>query len=461
MQAIDQTVDSGWLEELLYHLINTKQYDYCYVLHHVNVVATMQPWAFSDGYPIHASCSLDKSGQLLLQLYWPILSRVSFEARLEILQHETLHIVEGHMSGFGHRLMQAYGAPIANMAMDIVVNQKFERKHSTAEGLPGTQLQHFPGFPPDRGSIEYAELLTKLRDEGKLHVPEFSTLGTDLLAGTAGQPCDDFAGKGVPHLMTELLQFTEGEGAFVDEQVKGIITAVTEAIGMHGEAALRKFRGKFGVDHEEFMQASQRPAVIPWSHYLRAMESRNSFQTRVATRRRPSRRHPAYYGHTWRGGLNVVLLIDTSGSMGVEELKLVNPELKGMHARGAEITVIHSDADVAKVHRYSPATPLETFFGRGGTDYSIALEHIAQMRPSPRYVIGYTDGEGSAASYRSNIIQERGQPWWDDYVASNPEHSPDGIRTIWLLPEGCMSPDKFKRDIVPWGKTIIVKREHA
>jgi hypothetical protein len=145
--------------------------------------------------------------------------------------------------------------------------------------------------------------------------------------------------------------------------------------------------------------------------------------------------------------------------MGAEELKLVDPELRGMHARGASITLIHSDAGVAKVERYRPNVPLENFSGRGGTDYSDALAHIRQMSPRPRYLVGYTDGWGSIHAYRSTIIQERGQQWWDDYVDSNPDLSPDGMPTIWLLPEGCMPPETFKRDVCPWGKTIIVKKD--
>ena len=82
------------------------------------------------------------------------------------------------------------------------------------------------------------------------------------------------------------------------------------------------------------------------------------------------------------------------------------------------------------------------------------------MNPKPQYIVGYTDGFGSIASYRSMIIRERGQDWWNDYVASNPDKSPDGFRTLWLLPEGCMAPDEFKQNVVPWGQTIIVKRDH-
>jgi predicted metal-dependent peptidase len=462
MKAINQTGEDGhWLEDLLYYLIAKKQFDYCYVLHHVNIVAVSTPPGFSGRYPIHACCGIDKSGQICLYLYWPVVSRLSFEARLELLQHETLHIIEGHLSSYGKRLIDTYGASLANAAMDIYVNQKFSRTQLTAEGLPGTQLEHFKGLPPNKSSLEYAEMLQKLVNEGKLSFPKFSLVGTDPLAGTSGQPGDDFTGKGVKGLMSELLQLDEANVEFAEEQVKNIITSVTEALKMHDSAVAKRWRGLHGADHKEFMKASQRRTKIPWSHYLRSMESQHRFDVRTPTRRRPSRRHPSYHGYTWLGGLDVAFLIDTSGSMGAEELKLVDPELRGMHARGAHITVIHSDAGVSKVHRYHPGEPLQNFFGRGGTDYSDALGYISQMHPRPRYVVGFTDGYGSIGTYRSNIIKERGQNWWDEYISSNPEKSPDGFRTMWLLPEGCMPAEDFKRNIVPWGTVVIVERDRV
>jgi len=166
-------------------------------------------------------------------------------------------------------------------------------------------------------------------------------------------------------------------------------------------------------------------------------------------------------GRIRKNGLDVVFLVDTSGSMGERELKLVEPELRGLHARGAHILVIHCDAAVAKVEEYSPYKGLEEFHGRGGTDYSDALMYLRDMHPRPSFLVGFTDGWGGIERYKQIITTERNALWWDDYVASHPEESPDGIPSLWVIPEGCMSLTEFKQRIVPWGTAVIVKRDHS
>jgi len=457
VDAEQHSGDGNWLSELLYYLVTTKRHDLCYVLHNVNIVATSAPIGYSGSYPIHAGCDV-VDGQLQITLYWPIMKELSFEARLEVLEHQAAHIIEGHFTSYGRFLIDRFGPEIATAAMDVYVNQKHPSPHLSQEGLVGFQLQHLQGVPMGMTSMQYAEVIQTLVNEGKLKLPKFQSPNSALSTGTAGQS-DGFPGKNVPYLMSEVLRLSESDGTFADERTRNIITSVSEALKMFGDEVHKKWRGTLGADHEQLMKASKRDAVVPWYRHLRAMETQHSHQIRTETRRRPSRRHPAYRGYTWTGGLRVAFLIDTSGSMGAEELKLVDPELRGMCARGATITVVQSDARVAKVHPYRPGEPLERFFGRGGTDYSSALMHIRQMHPRPHYIVGYTDGYGTIATYKANILKERGQSWWDTYTASRPDKSPDGFPTLWLLPEDCMTTDEFERSIVPWGKTIIVKKD--
>lgn len=460
MRIVDlsEATDRRWLEELLYYLLNKEQFDYCYTLHGVEVIAVDQPFAFNGPYPISAMTTLDSStGHITLLLYWPIISRLSFKARVQLVQHETLHIIEGHMSQYALDLVRVYGQKVANMAMDIYVNQRLDRQQLVNEGLPGTTLAAF-GFPPDKSSQEYAALLKDL----DIEFPDITFPGEgdeqDPLAGTVGNPGEDFTGKGVPGIISGIIKLDPNEALLAEEKVKQLIQSVTSALEAEGRSWGRGF---FGADQAQLIAASKREAEVPWSMYLRAMETRNRDDFVVPTRRRPSRRHSAHMGRIRRNGLDVVFLIDTSGSMGQEELKLVDPELRGLHARGASILVIHCDAAVAKIEAYTPFKGLEEFHGRGGTDYSDALMYIREMCPRPSFLVGFTDGWGGIERYKQIIITERNASWWDDYVASCPEESPDGIPSLWVIPEECMSPTDFKKNIVPWGTAVTVKRDHS
>ena len=128
--------------------------------------------------------------------------------------------------------------------------------------------------------------------------------------------------------------------------------------------------------------------------------------------------------------MEVVFLVDTSGSMRENQLRLVDPELRGLHYRGANITVIQCDTEVAKTHKYNPFQSLQDFHGRGGTDY-----------------------------YTQVIKQERGDKWYAQFLSNTPTVSPDGVDTLWLIPEGCMPADEFKKNIVPWGNIVVVPDE--
>lgn len=461
--------DRAWLENLIYPLLEEHQYDYCYTFHNLDIIAVRQPFAFSGPLPVPAGVTMDeKTGQLALLIYWPIASRLTMDARIELMQHEAGHIINGHFSSYGRSIAEVFGHRITNMAMDIYINDRTSHECLDAEGLPGVYREQF-GFPPKLSSYEYARLLQKEADAGRL--PEEkqpqqlivvpcggggapgSCDVKDPQAGTAGAPGDDFTGKGTIRL-SEVFDINDAnDAAQADARVREIITNVTTALETSKKAWGRGFGG---ADQEQFIKAIDRDAEVPWHYYIKAMESRFRADRVIPTRRRPSRRHPLHQGRVRRYGLEVAFVIDTSGSMGPDQLRLVDPELKGLHARKAHIMVYHCDAAVAKIEAYNPYEPLEKFHGRGGTEYSDAFLKMREQYPPPGFVIVYTDGWGGIEGYKQTVIEERGQHWWDDYTNVRQTHSPDGIETLWVIPEGCMKPDDFKNSVAPWGDVVTV-----
>lgn len=476
--------DREWLETLIYTLLEEQQYDYCYTFHNLEIVAVRQPFAFSGPLPVPAGVCMDKdSSQLILLLYWPIVSRLSFDARVELLQHEAVHIIDGHLSSYGRSIDEIFGHQIANMAKDIYVNDKVPHDNLDAEGLPGVYREQYD-FPPDLSSYEYAQLLQQMKDAGKLpeskQPPPLIVIAgsgddvgdcisgqviilpngdapADPQAGTSGKPGEEFTGKGKRRI-SEVLDLRSDEDAeAADAKTQDIVNDVRMALA----AAKQEWsRGFGGADQASFVKAADRDAEVPWHYYLKAMESRYRADKVIPTRRRPSRRHPLHQGRVRRYGLDVAFLVDTSGSMGAEQLRLVDPELCGLHFRQAQITIYHCDAAVAKVETYNPYEPLEKFHGRGGTEYSDALIKLREQWPPPSFLVVYTDGYGGIETYKRLIIDERGEGWWKSYIEPRQTHSPDGIETLWIIPEGCMKPEDFKKNIAPWGDVVTVPTDH-
>lgn len=471
--------DRAWLEELLYFLMETEQLDFCYTFHNLETLAVREPFAFTGDCPVPMGVALDPdTDRIVLLCYYPVVSRLPFDARLAILKHEAVHIIDGHLGSLGLELREEYGIPISGVAMDIYVNQKFDHKPLLNAGFEIMTIEKF-GFPADLSSRDYAELLRQRQDSGKgdCEFPDTYIVGDgsgggegmidqkgypvsgqapkDPQAGTSGNAGDKFTGQG-KYRATEVFDVSAKEAAQADQSTSEIRESVDSSLKADEKTWGRGFKGS---DYEESIEASKRESQVPWSYYVRMMETSHRADVVVPTRRRLSRRNPFHLGRIRRYGLEVVFMVDTSGSMGEDQLRLVDPELRGLHARGAHITVIHCDTAVAKIQEYSPHKSLCEFHGRGGTEFSAAFLQMRELCPRPGLFIGYTDGWGGIERYADIVKQERGAAWYDSFIAREPTMSPDGVDTLWLIPEGCMDPDEFHRNVVPWGNVVAVPAE--
>ena len=462
LQVADQT-SLQWLTDLVYVLLESEEYEYAFTFHNVSVLSVNQPFAVAGGIPIAAGVGMSDTARLTMLLYYPILSKLSPRSQLAILKHELMHIVEGHVSSYGERLTEDYSEEIAGIAMDLYVNQrlsKIETDGLAADGYPLHTIEIY-GFPKGLSSEQYCQLLQSAVAKGKAKLPGQTIAlvqeGDNPAAGTPGKPGDSFDGKGQLR-PTEVFDLTKDEGLAADQATREVLKSVTDTLESRG-LEWRQARGFGGSDRASFVEASKRYSKVPWHYFLRVLESKQRTEEVVPTRSRLSRRCPHHMGRVRRNGLDVAFAIDTSGSMGADQLRLVDAELRGMHARGAHITVIHCDAHVAKVEEYSPFMTMERFHGRGGTDFSPSLLYTWDMYPSPGMFVCFTDGAGGIEDYVDAVKQDYGADWYDEFAARRPSTTPDGIEALWLIPEGCMDPDSFTESICPWGQVIVVPAE--
>lgn len=91
----------------------------------------------------------------------------------------------------------------------------------------------------------------------------------------------------------------------------------------------------------------------------------------------------------------VAVVIDTSGSMGDDQLRAVLAELSGvLRAVGIgreRVTVLSCDADVHAVRRVSTIGEVE-LAGGGGTDMRVGIDQALKSRLKPSIIIVFTDG---------------------------------------------------------------------
>ncbi|MFJ3174091.1 VWA-like domain-containing protein [Streptomyces roseus] len=118
------------------------------------------------------------------------------------------------------------------------------------------------------------------------------------------------------------------------------------------------------------------------------------------TYRRPSRRTPALGGRVVLPSLRrplprVAIVVDTSGSMGEDELAAALGEVAGVlrevGVRGNRVAVLACDADVHAVSRVTSAEPV-TLAGGGGTDMRVGIRAALAAAERPNIVVVLTDG---------------------------------------------------------------------
>jgi hypothetical protein len=141
------------------------------------------------------------------------------------------------------------------------------------------------------------------------------------------------------------------------------------------------------------------PAVVPWPKVLRAAV-RRAVEDQAGqvhhSWRRPNRRAPkGVLLPTLRAPkIAVDLLIDTSGSMGEDDLAAALSETRAVLRRtGARVRVLCCDA-AATAPRPVRSISDVTLTGGGGTDLRVGIDAALAARPAANVIVAFTDSPG-------------------------------------------------------------------
>ena len=264
--------------------------------------------------------------------------------RVAVLEHETLHVVFGHLR-IDHAAMP--DARRRNIAADLVVNEFVS--HPLPRGA--VTLAMFPGYPTG-GTVEsYYRMLSKIPDE------EIAKFGRDVARGHNrwGDRRTDESGRRLvdtlDEILNEALRRAERDGSF-------------EALNRRLRLSL--LRGRLA------------PAgATDWRRALHLFSARALRAGVRATNQRESRRYGTTEGD-WRGpivpGLRrgrrpaLAVAIDTSGSIPIETVGRFYEEVARIVAAGATVHVIECDLAVRRTYPWTGVPPTHSS-GGGGTNF--------------------------------------------------------------------------------------------
>jgi len=164
-------------------------------------------------------------------------------------------------------------------------------------------------------------------------------------------------------------------------------------------AHVAKQTGHLPGDIERMMEELFKP-VLPWRDILRRFmtEKCNDDFTWSRGNRRfiaqglylPSRLSDDAMGE-------IVVVIDTSGSIGEKELTEFGSEIKGIvdEVKPSKVRVIYCDSRIAHIDEFGPHDTLEfAAHGGGGTDFRPPFEWLEENQIVPKALVYLTDGYG-------------------------------------------------------------------
>jgi predicted metal-dependent peptidase len=281
-----------------------------------------------------------------------------------ILKHECEHVLflhlGGRQEGFEHKKfniaadcsINQFNSLIDGMKEDIVTLDNFKK------------LVENPNVEAQQTLEYYYGLLQKKSDEKKGD-PEFQKM------------------------LDQMSESLDDHGTW-DESVCGEAQKRIAQYAVN-QAATSTGRGNLPANIAKQIETMNKE-TLNWKSILRRFWSRGVTVEIKSTRMRVNRRWGiAQPGKRTNPLVHVAMVIDTSGSMGDDDIDAIFCEAKRIHDTGATVTIIECDTEVHKTWTYQGKNNVEVH-GRGGTSFQPGLD--AAAKADADVCIYFTDGDG-------------------------------------------------------------------
>jgi predicted metal-dependent peptidase len=331
------------------------------------------------------------------------IARLSLEQTQFVLAHEAMHCALSHFARRNHRQKHRW-----DVACDYAVNMILDEERM---------------LPPDNALMNASYRgLTAEEIYPVLHEdPPEETQDTHLFDSSAGEGSDDGEPQEQEQRDTGQGQENESEGdasggdeadegnqseaqqadesgnpppppadpGKLDEQWKGRLAAAAQAARQAGKLSQSLMRF---VDN---LLAPQ----LPWRALL-ARYMMNAARDDYSFQRTSRREGEALMPRLYSQGVNVVVALDTSGSVTREELQAFLTEIDALKAQVRADVTLHACDD-----KLDPAGPWkyamweavalpEQVSGGGGTDFRPVFDWLGREQISPDLLVYFTDAEG-------------------------------------------------------------------
>lgn len=298
-----------------------------------------------------------------------------------LIQHEAMHIAYNHLTQW----FTFSDKKIANIAMDLVINQTISDDY-LPEG--GVKLELFPelNLEPDQGTHYYYERLTQAKEQKEQTGSSGSAALDSLLDQIEGGEGNGDIKLPDHSTWKEFDDLSESESRIMKAQLDRVLEQAADMTV--------KKRGTVPGNISDYLLALQQvePPKFDWKGYLRLFIGTSAKVYIKKSRRKENIKFPDSAGIKIKRKQNLLLGIDTSGSVSESELLEFMSEIYHIWKTGVDVTIIQCDTCIRSIDEYKGTFEMK-FHGRGGTEFNPVLEYFNENRNKFNSLIYFTDGE--------------------------------------------------------------------
>jgi len=319
-------------------------------------------------------------------------NKLTDDEQFACLKHELMHICFKHTTRLYDDLAEK---ELANYAMDCEINQYIKN-------LPDGCVDYnkiapmIPGLEPMAGSRYYYREFRKLQSDSGSNGAQSGMPSSRLNGGddndnsnnndNGNSNCFGNPNKQGSHeKWKDFDNLSEAEKELVEQQVDYIAKNVAEQV--------IKSRGTIPGEIKEYIDSLfiQKPPVFNWKAYFRRLLG-CAMETFVKTsRKKPSKRFEGAPGLKHKHKHNILVGIDTSGSVSEKELLDFFSEINYIYKAGAHIDIVECDAQIGRVYPYKGHFD-GSITGRGGTDFKPVIDYYNERKNFYSTLVFFTDG---------------------------------------------------------------------
>lgn len=312
-----------------------------------------------------------------------------------LLIHELRHIAYFHITDYEH----LHDKEIANIAMDVYINQEIENKYLPEGGAVLDKFKHL-GLVEGESTNDYYKKLKQAYDQNQ--DPAFNQAVDALKEQNQGNSSDPnsqstYNGKNGKVDLQNHQWGKDGNGNAVSQQVKDAVSKSLEHILDNVVEDLKKKGiGNMPGNISEVLSKKKvlEKPKFDWQGYTRRFVGNSTRHKTIKTLRKQSKRFEDQPGLKSLEFSHILFAIDNSASVSTEELLEMQNELCHLYKIGHDITIIQADTEINGIFTFNPKEDLK-ITGRGGTSFDPVIDYYSENLKKFSCLIYFTDGEAS------------------------------------------------------------------